>query len=79
MELIAACQLEDDGMVEVDEGDIAPGFERPGFDAMLDALVVLHGTDVVAWAEFYRGRAEADVRPSHRSRGIGTALLAWTE
>lgn len=79
LELIAACQLADDGTAEVDEGDVAPGFERHGFDPALDTLLVFDGSELVAWAELYRGRAEVDVRPSHRDRGIGAALLGWTE
>jgi GNAT superfamily N-acetyltransferase len=79
VELIAACELDADGVVEVDDGDIAPGFERPGFDPELDTMLVFDGTELVAWSELYRWRAEVDVRPSHRGRGIGTALLAWSE
>jgi GNAT superfamily N-acetyltransferase len=42
-------------------------------------LLVFEGGDLAAWADHYRGRAEADVRPTHRGRGIGTALLSWIE
>ena len=35
--------------------------------------------ELVACAEIYRGRGEGDVRPSHRGRGIGAALLGWIE
>ena len=31
------------------------------------------------YAEIYRRRGEGDVRPSHRGRGIGAALLGWIE
>jgi GNAT superfamily N-acetyltransferase len=34
---------------------------------------------LVAWAETYQNRAEADVHPGHRGRGIGSSLLSWTE
>jgi GNAT superfamily N-acetyltransferase len=78
-ELIAACELEDDGVVEVDRYDVAVGFERHGLEPDLDTLLVFEGEGLAAWAELYRGRAEADVRPTHRGRGIGTTLLSWIE
>ena len=78
-ELIAACELADDGVAEVDEHDITIGFGRHGFDPALDSLLVFERGELVACAEIYRGRAEGDVLPSHRDRGIGAALLAWIE
>jgi len=77
VELIGACEVDSDGVAEVDEDDVS--FERHGFDAGLDTLLVFDDDELVAWAELYRGRAEADVRPSHRDRGIGSAMLRWTE
>jgi mycothiol synthase len=78
-DVTAACELADDGVVEADLDDFVVGFERAGFDPALDLILVLDGDDVVAWADLYRQRAEANVRPSHRGRGIGTALLGWIE
>ncbi len=78
-ELIAACELADEGVVEVDEDDITVGFGRHGFDPTLDSVLVFERDQLVAWAEIYRGRGEGDVRPSHRDRGIGSALLGWLE
>jgi len=77
VELIAACELDADGVDEVDEGDIS--FERHGFGPALDTMLVFDRDELVAWAELYRGRGEADVRPSHRARGIGSTLLGWIE
>jgi mycothiol synthase len=77
IELIGACELEADGVAEIDEDDVS--FERHGFDADRDTLLVFDEDELVAWAELYRGRAEADVRPSHRGRGVGSTLLRWTE
>src|SRR5262245_35470920 len=77
VELIGACERDSDGVAEVDEGDVS--FERHGFDPDLDTMLVFDGDDMVAWAELYLRRAEADVRPPHRGCGIGSTLLRWTE
>jgi ribosomal protein S18 acetylase RimI-like enzyme len=77
VELIRACELDADGVAEVVEGDVS--FERHGFDEDLDTMLVFDRDELVAWAELYRRRAEADVRPSHRGRGIGSTLLRWSE
>jgi len=77
IELIGACELDADGVAEIDEDDVS--FDRHGFDAALDTVLVFDHDVLVAWAELYRGRAEADVRPSHRGRGVGSTVLAWTE
>jgi mycothiol synthase len=66
--------------VEVDRDDVRSSWARPSFDPASDAVIVMQGSRPVGWAEVYRpGRAEADVHPEHRGRGIGVALLGWTE
>lgn len=77
VELIRACELDADGVAEVVEDDVS--FERHGFDAGLDTVLVFDDDQLVAWAELYRRRAEAEVRTSHRGRGIGSTLLRWSE
>jgi ribosomal protein S18 acetylase RimI-like enzyme len=43
-------------------------------------VILLEKDEPIAWAEVSNGRrAEADVRPDRRGRGIGAAVLAWTE
>ena len=37
-----------------------------------DCLLVHDGDELVGWAEVHKHQAEADVRPSHRGRGIGS-------
>ncbi|MGH2635698.1 MAG: GNAT family N-acetyltransferase [Actinomycetota bacterium] len=77
--LVAAAERHLDGVVEVDGDDVESDFARVGFDPATDCLIVLDGAEPVGWADVHRERAEADVRPSHYGRGIGTALLRWTE
>ena len=78
-QLIAACELDLDGVAEIDPGDVEMSFGRVGYDPALDCVLVHDGDKLVGWAEVHRTRAEADVRPGHRGRGIGAALLRWTE
>jgi len=77
--LVTACELDANGVADVDRDDFVSGFTRVGFDPATDSLLVFDGDALVAWAEVYEGRAEADVLPSRRGRGIGSALRTWTE
>ena len=79
LELIVAAEIHYDGIAEVDASDIEMDFGRVGFDLATDCIVVLEGEETVGWANVYRERAEADVRPSHHRRGVGAAILRWTE
>jgi mycothiol synthase len=78
-ELIAACEADADGVAEVDEHDVTVAFGRHGFDPALDTQLVFEDGELVGWADLYRGRGNGDVRPTHRGRGIGAALLEWIE
>lgn len=78
-ELIAACELDLDGAAEVDRADLVMDFGRVGFEPARDCVLVFDGAALVGWASVHQARADADVRPSHRGRGIGSALLSWTE
>jgi len=78
-ELISSCEQNDDGVVEIDREDLDMAFGRVGWSPSTDAVLVFDAGTLVGWGEVYRGRAEADVRPSHRGRGLGAVLLAWTE
>jgi GNAT superfamily N-acetyltransferase len=42
-------------------------------------VVVVDGTQLVAYAEVFKGRAWVHVHLDARDRGIGAALLRWTE
>lgn len=77
--LVATCELDVDGMAEIDTTDVDSCFARSGFDPSTDMAVVHDGRMLVAWAERWSRRAEADVHPTYQGRGIGAALLGWTE
>jgi ribosomal protein S18 acetylase RimI-like enzyme len=77
-DLIAACEFADDGEAEIDPDDVAFTFDRANARAD-DAIVVFHEDRLVAWGDVWKERAEGDVHPDHRGRGIGARVLAWTE
>jgi mycothiol synthase len=74
--LIASCEIANDSVAEVHPSDV-----EQSFDLADEAGVIVVGTPdrLVGWATVAGGRAEADVHPAWRGRGIGSALLAWTE
>ncbi|TAK02530.1 MAG: GNAT family N-acetyltransferase [Chloroflexota bacterium] len=76
--LIAACETADDGVAEIHEEDITNLFDRLERQGG-EVVVIEAGPTVAAWANRVAERAEADVHPAHQGRGIGRALLAWTE
>ncbi len=78
-ELVAACERNDLGEAEVVPEDVAAEWRRPGFDLAADSLAVLDGERIVAGAEVWRREVHAYVHPDHRGRGVGSALLGWTE
>ena len=78
-DLVAATELDVDGAVEIDVADVRSDWERPNFDLSAMSIGVEHDGELVAFAESYRGRAEVEVHPRHRGRGIGTPLMRWTE
>lgn len=77
--LTAACELHDDGKVEIALEDVVADWARPSTDLAAHTVGVFEGQRLVAYAEVSRARrAEAYVTPDRRGRGIGTALLQWT-
>jgi GNAT superfamily N-acetyltransferase len=78
--LVAACELAVHGETETDRSEVEAYWRQPSFDLAVDSLLVFEGDRPVAEAEVLHGRrAEVNVYPGARGRGIGTALLAWTE
>ncbi len=79
-ELVGAAELHDDGVVEIDREDIQTDWARPGFDLATESVGVFAEGGLIAEAEVFKGRrADVNVHPAVRGRGIGTALLRWTE
>src|SRR5215210_765776 len=79
-ELYAASERLVQGEPDVQLDDIVAEWARPSFDLAADAIVVVEGDRIVAEGELFKGRrAEATVHPDARGRGIGTALLRWTQ
>ena len=77
-DLVASTELDVDGEVEIDLTDVQGDWERPSFDLATMAIGVEHDGTLVAFEEQFRGRAEVEVHPGHRGRGLGTALAHWT-
>jgi predicted N-acetyltransferase YhbS len=74
--LVAACETVDDGVAEVHATDIEQSLGLAGPSGV---LLVEAPDGLAGWASVTGDHAEADVHPAWRGRGIGSALLAWTE
>jgi GNAT superfamily N-acetyltransferase len=79
-ELLAAADEADLGFVGVDLDDVVADWQRPSFSLDTDSLGIFEGRRLLGCIEVYKGsRAVGGVHPDHRNRGIGTALVAWSE
>ena len=79
-ELVAACELHHDGVIEIDREDIEVDWARPAYDLATESVGVFDGDRLVAEGEVFKGkRAEINVHPHALGRGIGTTVLGWTE
>jgi mycothiol synthase len=79
--LIADCEQDLDGKAEIEPDDVVADLGRPALELARDTVLVHDPAgELVGWAQVFKARkAEADVHPAARGRGIGTQLLAWTE
>ncbi|MDH6121049.1 mycothiol synthase [Kitasatospora sp. GAS204A] len=77
--LVTACELELDGRAETDLDTIAADLARPGLAPELDTLLVYDPVGELVARAWVNRRSEVDVHPGHRSRGLGSSLLAWVE
>src|SRR5688572_38825 len=79
-EVMAAQELADIGMVEIEEADIVADWGRPSFDLSASTIGVFEGDRLVGYAEVTApDRGDVAVDPGHRGRGIGTALALWMQ
>ncbi|MET0769704.1 MAG: GNAT family N-acetyltransferase [Solirubrobacteraceae bacterium] len=77
--LVRACEAHDGGLAERTLEDMQVIFDRPSFSLADSAVGVREGDALVGYAAIPWSRdADAWVLPSHRGRGIGTALMRWT-
>ena len=77
-ELMAAQELADLGMVEIEEADIVADWARPSHDLTARSIGVFDGDRMVGYGELIGAdRADSAVHPDWRGRGIGTWLAAW--
>ena len=83
-EVMAAAQLADIGMIEIEEADIVGDWGRPSFDVSAQTVgifdVAAEKRLLVGYAEVSGGdRGDAAVHPAYRGRGIGTRLARWMQ
>jgi ribosomal protein S18 acetylase RimI-like enzyme len=77
--LVRIAERFDAGEASVTIEDVQSEWDLPGFDIQTDVLLVFKDDHLVAEAEVPGWRAEANVHPDWRGRGIGSAVLAWVE
>jgi len=80
-EVVASAELVANGVVDVDREDVETDLRAPLLASPGHAVVVLEGERVVAASTLHavRGAVYADVHPGWCGRGIGSALLSWSE
>jgi len=75
--LIAAGEIADNGVAEVQLADVEHAFDLA--DGPAGVIVVETPDQMIGWATVADDQADVEVHPAWRGRGIGAALLAWTE
>jgi ribosomal protein S18 acetylase RimI-like enzyme len=79
-DLMVDSQTLDAGEPSVDLEDVVGDWQRPSFDLATHAVGVEDAGRLVGYAHVANGRyADAAVASTHRGRGIGTWLAAWTQ
>jgi mycothiol synthase len=78
--VVGACEKYADGVLEIVVEDIRAEWARPSIDLANDSVGVFDGDRLIGCAEIFKGRrVDAFVLPEERGRGIGTAMLRWTQ
>lgn len=78
-DMVRAAEMHDLGEVLLTREDVEADFVDPDRDIAADTLLVFDRDELVGYVEVPNWRADGEVHPSHRSRGIGTALVDWME
>ncbi len=79
-DLVIACDIDEFGQPDFELDDLQTDWHMPGFDLEKDAVVVVEGERIVAYAAFIRNDyVDVYVHPEYRNRGIGKWLLEWSE
>jgi mycothiol synthase len=79
-DLVIACDIDEFGQPDFELDDLQTDWHMPGFDLEKDAVVVVEGERIVAYAAFIRNDyVDVYVHPEYRNRGIGRWLLEWSE
>jgi mycothiol synthase len=76
--LVADGERADDGGSDIALSDIRAEWQRPDFDLETMSITIWQGNELAAAGDVFLGRAEVDIAPAHRGRGLGSALLPWT-
>ncbi|SRR5580765_829308 len=78
--MYAAAELHDAGAAAIELADVVSDWARPSVDLARHSMGVWDADLLVAGSDVYRSRrADGAVLPSHRGRGIGSALARWTQ
>ena len=78
--LVIACDIDEFGAPDFELDDLLTDWHMPGFDLKKDAVVVEEDGEIVAYAAFIRNDyVDVYVHPGHRDKGMGEALLDWSE
>lgn len=77
--LMVATELADLGERLIELEDIESDWRKPSFRIAEQTAGLFRGEELVAYAELDRSRADAYVHPDHRGRGLGLAVVEWTE
>ncbi len=78
--LIAASELHHTGIANIAAEDVRADYARASVDLGRDSILVFDGPRLVAEGLVFNGRyADCTVHPDLEGRGLGTALLRWSQ
>ncbi|MCI0635057.1 MAG: GNAT family N-acetyltransferase [Actinobacteria bacterium] len=78
--VMAASERHHTGTVNIDAEDVRADYARSSVDLERDSILVFDGKRLVAEGVVFGGRyANCTVHPDLEGRGIGTALLRWSQ